>query len=97
MSGSADDLRFPNFADEEQMVGPMTVSEAFIITFTIFLLILTKMFIACVMFGCILWYGYQQFREKSSANALLQMCYRVGLIVPKSHLFPEPSIVEFRE
>lgn len=96
MSGSADDLRFPNFADEEQMVGPMTVSEAFIITFTIFLLILTKMAV-CILLGGILWYAYQEFREKSSANALLQMCYRGGLVVPKSHLFPEPSIVEFRE
>lgn len=92
-----DDLRFPNYADEEQMVGPLTVSEAGIIVGTIFFIILTKQFFLILILGFIVWKGYQVFKETGSSNAIRQMIYKLGLSVPRSHLFNEPSISEFRE
>lgn len=97
MSNPEDDLRFPNYADEEQMVGPLTVSEAGIIVGTIFFIILTKQFILMLIIGFGVWKGYQIFKEKGSSNALRQMVYKSGLSVPRSHLFNEPSVSEFRE
>lgn len=97
MAGQEDDLRFPNYADEEQMVGPLTASEAGIIVGGIFLLIMTKQVLIVLLLGIAAWKGYHAFKEKGSTNALRQMIYKSGLSVPRSHLFNEPSVTEFRE
>ena len=97
MAGQEDDLRFPNYADEEQMIGPMTISEAGIIVGSIFFMILTKQFLIIVFLGVVVWKGYHKFKESGSSNALRQMVYKSGMSVPRSHLFQEPSVSEFRE
>lgn len=88
---------FPTHADEEQMVYGLTISQAMIIFGTLGLIILTRQFLLFLIIGYVCWKSYGLYKEKGQSNILVQLMYRWGLFVPKSHLFPEPELDSFRE
>jgi type IV secretory pathway VirB3-like protein len=88
---------FPSEADEEQMVYGLTISQAMIIFGSLGLLILTRQIIVCTVLGFLFWKVYGFYRERGQANILVQVLYKFGIVVPRSHLFPEPSVDAFRE
>lgn len=92
-----EDLTFPNYADEERMVSVFTVTEITIIVGSVLFFLLVREFIIALAIGFILWNAYQLFKENSSSNVLMQLAYKFGLYIPKSHLFPAPNVKEFRE
>lgn len=91
------DVEFPAFATEEMYVFGMTVLEAFILMGTMLVVVLTRYLVVPIIVGFVLWRIYKLYKEKGQANIGFQLAYRAGLLVPKSHLFPEPGVNSFRE
>ena len=90
-------IDFPTYADEEQMIGPFTASEAGIVVGSLFLILMTRQVLVFAALGFVAMKAYKFFKENGSANALFQASYKGGIVVPKSHAFPEPSVREFCE
>lgn len=88
---------FPSYADEEQMVFGMTMSQAIIVFGTLFLIVLTRMVLVCFIVGVVLFFLYNKYKEVGQKNIIMQLAYRFGFYVPKSHIFAEPGADSFRE
>lgn len=87
---------FPTHADEEQMVFGVTMSQFIIIFGTLFLILLTRMFLICTVVGVVLWFFYKKYKEVGQKNIIMQLAYKSGIYVPKSHIFSEPGVDSFR-
>lgn len=87
---------FPTHADEEQMVFGVTMSQFIIIFGTLFLILLTRMFLVCTVIGIVLWVFYKKYKEIGQKNIIMQLAYKFGIYVPKSHIFSEPGVDSFR-
>jgi len=97
MADETNGVEFPTHADEEQMVYGLTISQAMILFGTLGLIILTRQIILFLVVGYVAWKSYGIYKDKGQSNILIQLLYRWGLFIPKSHLFPEPTLDSFRE
>ena len=88
---------FPTHADEEQMVYGLTMNQAIIIFGAIGFIAVTRMVLVGVVLGFVAWKFYSKYREHGQRNIVMQLAYKIGLYVPKSHIFAEPGIDSFRE
>lgn len=89
--------RFPGYADEEQMVFGLTASQAGILFGSLGFIVLTRMVLLGFVIGVVLWFTYTKYKELGQKNIVMQIAYRSGLYVPKSHIFSEPGADSFRE
>jgi type IV secretory pathway VirB3-like protein len=90
-------VEFPKFATEEMHVFGMTMTEAGILAGSMSGVVLTRQLIVSAFIGFVLWRIYLWYKDKGQTNIALQLVYRLGFYVPKSHVFPEPKVDSFRE
>jgi hypothetical protein len=94
---SGKQVEFPKYATEEMYLFGMTVTEAVLVLGGMASIVVTRQIIlSIVVFAALRWL-YIKYKEKGQNNIALQLAYKQGLIVPKSHLFPEPKVDAFRE
>lgn len=87
---------FPTHADEEQMVYGVPMGKFIILAGSLGLLLITRMVILSFAIGFVLYYSYSAYKEAGQKNIIWQIAYKIGLYVPKSHIFAEPSEDSFR-
>ena len=90
-------VEFPSFATEEMYMFGVTVTEALILLTFMTVVVLTQKILIPLGAAFLIWRSYKLYKEKGQSNIVIQAAYRLGLFVPKSHIFPEPSTDSFRE
>jgi hypothetical protein len=95
---SADkEVEFPKFATEESYVYGFTLTEAVLVLGGMGAIVITRQILLSAAITFLLWRVYIWYRDKGQSNIAMQLAYKAGFIVPKSHIFPEPNVDAFRE